>query len=107
MLKRIETNIEAFPVKVKTLTTNRGAPDHSFNNEVFEAGSAEVLNNIIRRTKRNARNWKGAYNDVCRGKHKDPEKGVKVDHLSDTEDMTYMENTLPPREEVELLGAGR
>ena len=44
---------------------------------------------------------------MCQETYKDPGKGyVKVEFLSDTEDMTYMENTLYHLgEEVELLVA--
>ena len=58
ILNGLKTNIEAFPVKVKTLTTNRRSAANiiHFNNEVFTA-ACEVLNNIYKEEqKRNARN---------------------------------------------------
>ena len=49
ILNGLKTNIEAFPVKVKTLTTNRRSAANiiHFNNEVFTA-ACEVLNNIYK-----------------------------------------------------------
>ena len=97
ILNGLKTNIEAFPVKVKTLTTNRRSAANiiHFNNEVFTA-ACEVLNNIYKEEqKKECKELKEAYNDVCQETYKDPGKGyVKVEFLSDTEDMTYMENTL-------------
>lgn len=109
ILNGLKTNIEAFPVKVKTLTTNRRSAANiiHFNNEVFTA-ACEVLNNIYKEEqKKECKELKEAYNDVCQETYKDPGKGyVKVEFLSDTEDMTYMENTLHHLgEEVELLVA--
>ena len=109
ILNGLKTNIEAFPVKVKTLTTNRRSAANiiHFNNEVFTA-ACEVLNNIYKEEqKKECKELKEAYNDVCQETYKDPGKGyVKVEFLSDTEDMTYMENTLYHLgEEVELLVA--
>ena len=58
--------------------------------------ACEVLNNIYKEEqKKECKELKEAYNDVCQETYKDPGKGyVKVEFLSDTEDMTYMENTL-------------
>ena len=45
--------------------------------------------------KKECKELKEAYNDVCQETYKDPGKGyVKVEFLSDTEDMPYMEHTL-------------
>ena len=66
------------------------------------------MNNIYKEEqKKECKELKEAYNDVCQETYKDPGKGyVKVEFLSDTEDMTYMENTLHHLgEEVELLVA--
>ncbi len=109
ILNGSKTNIDAFPVKVNTLTTNRRSAANiiHFNNEVFTA-ACEVLNNIYKEEqKKECKELKEAYNDVCQETYKDPGKGyVKVEFLSDTEDMTYMENTLHHLgEEVELLVA--
>ena len=112
ILNGLKTNIEAFPVKVKTLTTNRRSAANiiHFNNEVFTA-ACEVLNNIYKEEqKKECKELKEAYNDVCQETYKDPGKGyVKVEFLSDTEDMTYMENTLHHlgEESGAACGAGR
>ena len=107
ILNGLKTNIEAFPVKVKTLTTNRRSAANiiHFNNEVFTA-ACKVLNDIYKEEqKTECEELKEAYSDVCQETDKDPGKGyVKVDFLSDKEDMTYMEDTLHHLgEEVESL----
>lgn len=97
ILNGLKTNIESFPVKVKTLTTNRRSAANIilFNNEVFTA-ACKVLNSIHKEEQgKECEDLKEAYNDVCQEICKDPGKGyVKVTFLSGKEDATYTIDTL-------------
>lgn len=97
ILNGLKTNIESFPVKVKTLTTNRRSASNIilFNNEVFTA-ACKVLNSIHKEEQgKECEDLKEAYNDVCQEICKDPGKGyVKVTFLSGKEDATYTIDTL-------------
>lgn len=97
ILNGLKTNIESFPVKVKTLTTNRRSAANIilFNNEVFTA-ACKVLNSIHKEEQgKECEDLKEAYNDVCQEICKDPGKGyVKVTFLTGKEDATYTIDTL-------------
>jgi len=97
ILNGLKTNIEAFPIQVKTLTTNRRSAANiiQFNNEVFTA-ACHVLNTIYKEEQgKECEELQEAYSDVCQEPDKDPGKGyVKVTFLSDKEDATYVEDTL-------------
>ncbi|MDE5677533.1 exodeoxyribonuclease V subunit beta [Phocaeicola sp.] len=97
ILNGLKTHIGAFPVKVKTLSTNRRSAAHiiQFNNEVFTA-ACNVLNNIYKEEQgEECKELKEAYNDVCQQICKDPGKGyVRVEFLSDKEDRSYADDTL-------------
>lgn len=109
ILNGLRTKIEAFPIRVKTLTTNRRSAANiiEFNNEVFTA-ACTVLNDIYKEEQgKECEELKEAYHDVRQETCKDPGKGyVKVAFLTDQEDKTYMEDTLHRLgEEVESLVA--
>lgn len=97
ILNGLKTNIEAFPINVKTLTINRRSAGNviEFNNKVFTA-ACDILNRIyIEEQGEECEALKEAYSDVCQGKDKNPDKGyVKVTLLDDKEDITYPEDTL-------------
>ena len=112
ILNGLKTNIEAFPVKVKTLTTNRRSAANiiHFNNEVFTA-ACEVLNNIYKEEqKRRCKELKEAYNDVCQETYKDPGKRVCQSGISigyGRHDL-YGKHPAPPRRRSgAACGAGR
>ena len=79
ILNGLKTNIEAFPVKVKTLTTNRRSAANiiHFNNEVFTA-ACEVLNNIYKEEqKKGMQGTEGSLQRRVSGNiQKIPEKGM-------------------------------
>lgn len=109
ILNGLKTSIESFPVKVKTLTTNRRSAANIilFNNEVFTA-ACKVLNSIHKEEQgKECEELKEAYNDVCQEIYKEPGKGyVKVTFLSGKEDATYTIDTLQQlAEEVQVLVA--
>lgn len=97
ILNGLKTSIESFPVKVKTLTTNRRSAANIilFNNEVFTA-ACKVLNSIHKEEQgKECEELKEAYNDVCQEIYKEPGKGyVKATFLSGKEDTTYTTDTL-------------
>lgn len=97
ILNGLKTSIESFPVKVKTLTTNRRSAANIilFNNEVFTA-ACNVLNSIHKEEQgKECEELKEAYNDVCQEIYNEPGKGyVKATFLSDKEDATYTIDTL-------------
>lgn len=108
ILNGLKTHIEAFPIQVKTLTTNRRSAANviHFNNEVFTA-ACQVLNDIYQAEQgTECRELLEAYSDVCQEICKDPDKGyVKVAFLPNkTEDTTYAQDTLQQlTQEVEQL----
>lgn len=97
ILNGLKTSIGSFPVKVKTLTTNRRSAANIilFNNEVFTA-ACNVLNSIHKEEQgKECEELKEAYNDVCQEIYNEPGKGyVKATFLSDKEDATYTIDTL-------------
>ena len=97
ILNGLKDHIEAFPINVKTLTTNRRSAGNiiEFNNKVFTA-ACHTLNDIYKSEQgEECEDLKEAYIDVCQEKDKDPEGGyVKVTFLTEKEDVTYAEDTL-------------
>lgn len=97
ILNGLKKSIESFPVKVKTLTTNRRSAANIilFNNQVFTA-ACKVLNSIYKEEQgKECEELKEAYNDVCQEIYKEPGKGyIKVTFLSGKEDATYAIDTL-------------
>lgn len=97
ILNGLKDNIEAFPIQVKTLTTNRRSAANiiQFNNEIFTA-ACHVLNDIYKEEQGNeCKELKDAYNDVRQEIYKEPGKGyVKVTFTADKEDVTYVKDTL-------------
>lgn len=107
ILNGLKTHIEAFPIQVKTLTTNRRSAANiiQFNNEIFTA-TCDCLNSIYKKEQgKDCAELREAYNDVRQEISKDPGKGyVKVTFLPTKEDTTYAKDTLQQLvEEVENL----
>ena len=97
ILNGLKDHIDAFPINVNTLTTNRRSAGNiiEFNNKVFTA-ACHTLNDIYKSEQgEECEDLKEAYIDVCQEKDKDPEGGyVKVTFLTEKEDVTYAEDTL-------------
>lgn len=97
ILNGLKDHIDAFPINVKTLTTNRRSAGNiiEFNNKVFTA-ACHTLNDIYKSEQgEECEDLIEAYIDVCQEKDKDPEGGyVKVTFLTEKEDVTYAEDTL-------------
>ena len=97
ILNGLKDHIDAFPINVNTLTTNRRSAGNiiEFNNKVFTA-VCHTLNDIYKSEQgEECEDLKEAYIDVCQEKDKDPEGGyVKVTFLTEKEDVTYAEDTL-------------
>lgn len=97
ILNGLKTNLEAFPIRVETLTTNRRSAANiiHFNNRLFTA-ACHLLNQAYREEQgKECEELKEAYSDVCQETDKDPGKGyVKVTFLADKKDVTYPEDTM-------------
>ena len=97
ILNGLKDHIEAFPINVKILTTNRRSAGNiiEFNNKVFTA-ACHTLNDIYKSEQgEECKDLKEAYVDVCQEKDKDPDEGyVKVTFLTEKEEMAYVEDTL-------------
>lgn len=109
ILNGLKTNLDAFPVRVETLSTNRRSAANIilFNNALFTA-ACQVLNDTYKEeTGETCRELSEAYSDVCQETFKDIGKGyVKVALLTDKEDTTYAEDTMQRlAEEVQTLTA--
>lgn len=105
ILNELKTNIDAFPIHVKTLTTNRRSTANIilFNNKIFTE-SCQVLNNTYQKEQgKKCVELEEAYNDVCQETDKNPGKGyIKVTFLTNKEE--YTEKTLQHlAEETRLL----
>lgn len=97
ILNGLKNNLEAFPIRVATLTTNRRSAANiiHFNNQLFTA-ACQLLNQAHQEEQgRACEALQEAYSDVCQQTDKDPGKGyVKVTFLTDKEDVTYPEDTM-------------
>lgn len=97
ILNGLKGHIEAFPIHVKTLTTNRRSAGNiiEFNNKVFTTACC-ILNDIYQSEQgEECEDLKEAYIDVCQEKDKEPDKGyVKMTFLTDKEEVAYAEDTL-------------
>ena len=107
ILNGLKTNIEAFPIHVRTLQTNRRSAANviEFNNQVFAAACGVLNEKHKEELGEECEELKEAYSDVHQDICKDPGKGyVKVTFLTDKKDTAYTVDTLQQlAEEVELL----
>ncbi|MCD8260118.1 MAG: UvrD-helicase domain-containing protein [Bacteroides sp.] len=97
ILNELNDRIEAFPVRVKTLNTNRRseAAIIAFNNEIFTA-ACNYLNDIYcKELGKECEELKKAYSDVCQECTKEEKRGyVKLSFLKDDKEHDYQDNTL-------------
>lgn len=107
ILNGLKERIGAFPIREKTLKTNRRSEANivKFNNEIFTA-ACKMLNGIHHQEQgEDCQELQEAYKDVCQEICRTPEKGsVKLTFLSKKEDIDYQEDTLQHlAEEVDVL----
>lgn len=111
ILNSLNDHIEHFPIRVKTLATNRRSETNiiRFNNRIFTA-AANYLNEVYKQQlDKDCEDLQKAYADVVQESPRNTEKGyVKVSFLEPDEEHDYIERTLISLgEEVErLLAAG-
>lgn len=111
ILNGLKTNIEAFPVKVKTLTTNRRSAANiiHFNNEVFTA-ACEVLNNIYKEEQKGMQGTEGSLQrrvsgNIQRSRKRVCQSGISIGY--GRHDL-YGKHPAPPRRRSgAACGAGR
>ena len=111
ILNGLNERIESFPIRTKTLKTNRRSETDiiRFNNEIFTA-AVNYLNTVYKEeSKKDCEALLKAYSDVVQESPKEVRKGyVKVSFLEPDEEHDYTEQTLVSLgEEVErLLNSG-
>lgn len=111
ILNSLNNRIEHFPVKVKTLATNRRSETNviRFNNNIFIA-AVDYLNSIYKQQLgKDCEDLQKAYADVKQASPRNVEKGyVKVSFLEPDEEHDYTEQTLISlgKEVQNLLASG-
>ncbi|MGL5979483.1 MAG: UvrD-helicase domain-containing protein [Phocaeicola sp.] len=107
ILNGLKDHINAFPIRVETLKTNRRSAENVilFNNAIFTK-VCEILNERYQEELgKSCTELQEAYSDVCQESDKDPGEGyVKSVFLADSKEKSYTETTLAAlAEEVERL----
>lgn len=107
ILNDLNDHIDHFPIRVKTLATNRRSETNiiRFNNHIFQA-AANYLNEIYKQQLgKDCEDLQKAYADVVQESHRSTDKGyVKVSFIESDESHDYTEQTLISLgEEVEHL----
>lgn len=97
ILNGLQGKIEAFPIRVETLTTNRRSESNiiHFNNQIFTE-ACNWLNNIYTEEQgEECEELQKAYNDVKQDSPKKEEKGyIKISFLNNEQENSYTEQTL-------------
>ena len=97
ILNSLNNHIEHFPIRVKTLATNRRSETNviRFNNQIFTA-AANYLNGVYKQQLgKDCEDLQKAYADVVQESPRSTEKGyVKVSFLEPDEEHGYTEQTL-------------
>ena len=97
ILNNLKERIESFPIRTKTLTTNRRSETNviQFNNAIFTA-AVGYLNGIYKeQLLDNCESLQSAYADVVQESPKTEQKGyVKIEFLEPDEEHDYTEQTL-------------
>lgn len=109
ILNGLKDHIEAFPIRVETLKTNRRSEANiiRFNNRIFTE-ACSYLNELHKKELgKECVELQNAYKDVCQESPKKEDKGyVKVQFLDKDEELSYEESTLGAMKlEVERLVA--
>lgn len=107
ILNGLKKQIGAFPIREKTLNTNRRSEANivQFNNEIFTA-ACQILNDMYRQEQgEDCKDLKDAYRDVCQQICRESGKGsVKVSFINEKKQEKYAECTLQQLvEEVENM----
>ncbi len=97
ILNGLQTNIEAFPIQIKTLATNRRSESNiiNFNNRIFTEACKYLNELYLNEHGEDCDELQKAYKDVAQKSFRNENKGyVKVCFLKGDEDVSYTKCTL-------------